>query len=258
MNDINVNVLLYRILQKLRIEPSIWVMRNPFKIYEFFVVLSGASLEKRHVVLDLGCGRGFQAQVLARYCKKVVGIDIDKKEITNAKKFLHGSCIENKVELICASLMEADLPESSLDRVFSFCVLEHISNPRTVLQEIVRLLKPGGELHISVDSLAPISSPTLLAKHREDHHVAQYFTKESLKQEIEAIGLEVLEIVPILTSQSAIREFEEIIMHGGYQAGIMRSILVYTRLRIGDLISSNTKGIMLVGRARKSNWGSND
>lgn len=258
MNILNAKVLLYRILQKLRIEPSILVVRNPFKIYEFFALLSGASLEKRHVVLDLGCGRGFQAQVLARYCKKVIGIDIDRKAIKDAKKFLRGSYVENNVEFICASLEEADLPESSLDRVFSFCVLEHISNPRTVLQEIARLLKPGGELHMSVDSLAPISSPTLLAKHREDHHVAQYFTKESLKQELETIGLEVLEIVPILTSQSAIREFEESIMHGGYQGGFIRRMIVYNQLRDGDRIFSGTEGIMLVGRARKYNWGSND
>lgn len=43
-------------------------------------------------------------------------------------------------------------PESSFDYVISLQVLEHVENPRPILSEIYRVLKPGGEAHIRCEN----------------------------------------------------------------------------------------------------------
>jgi 2-polyprenyl-3-methyl-5-hydroxy-6-metoxy-1,4-benzoquinol methylase len=227
------------------------MMQNPIKIHEFFSVVSGASLKKHHHVLDLGCGKGFQTQLLAAGCEKVIGVDIQERPIQEAYRFLRHSPVEDKVKFICTSLEEANLPPSSLDRVFSFCVLEHIPNLGGVLAEIVRLLKPGGELHVSVDSLATVKDPELLAKHRQEHFVNQYFTAASLNQQLRASGLQVLEIFPIFTGEFARHQFEERIRRGSFGQGMINRVLSYKRLRDEDKHSSSKEGIMLVARARR-------
>jgi 2-polyprenyl-3-methyl-5-hydroxy-6-metoxy-1,4-benzoquinol methylase len=251
LNKRNIKTSLYRILQSTRILPSVWMMRNPIKIHEYYQVVSGSSLQKHHVILDLGCGKGFQTQMLARRCESAIGVDINERPISEANRFLSNSCVEHKVSFLCTRIEEANLPPSSFDRIFSFCVLEHIPNLRSVLTEIARLLKPGGELHVSVDSLATVKDAELLTKHRLEHFVVQYFTKETLKRQLETSGLEVMDIFPILTSDYARKEFEMRIRQTPSVSGPITRMLRYKRFRDEDTHSLSSEGIMIVGRARR-------
>ena len=246
-----VKFLFYRAAQTLRILPHIWMLRSPFKIHEFRQVISGAGLRPEHVVFDLGCGKGHQTQLLALGSKHVVGLDVGEKQIADAKLFLENSCVKDKVEFICSRLEEAHLPSSTFDRVISFCVLEHIQNLNQVLAELVRVLKPGGELHASVDALTSIKDETLIARHKKDHYVVQYFNPTTLRKQLEASGLEVLEIFPILTGEFAMKRFEERIGSRDYSPNTLRRIRFYNRLRNDDLHSNSEEGIMLVVRARR-------
>jgi ubiquinone/menaquinone biosynthesis C-methylase UbiE len=223
---------------------------NPFKIYEFIEVVSGSRLKQEHSILDLGCGKGHWTLSLARRCHMAIGVDTSESQIAVARRFARHSPAKDRVQFLCTRLEEANLPATSLDRVFSFCVLEHILNLDRVLAEAVRLLKPGGELHVSVDSLANVKDRPLLAKHKCDHLVVQYFTEDSLQRQLQAAGLEVFEIYPILTSEFARQEFEKRIRRG-YKHGLVKRILLYRRFRDEDRHSRSREGIMLVGRARR-------
>lgn len=247
----NVKFLFYRTAQTFRILPNIWMLRSPFKIHEFHQVISGARLRAEHVVFDLGCGKGFQTQLVALGCKRVVGLDVGEKQIAAAKQFLENSCVEDKVEFICSKLEEAHLPSSTFDRVISFCVLEHVPNLNQVLAELVRVLKPGGELHASVDALTSIKDQALIARHKKDHYVVQYFNPTTLREQLEASGLEVLEIFPILTGEFAMKKFEERIESRDYSPNSLQRIRLYNRLRKDDLHPNGEEGIMLVVRARR-------
>ncbi len=100
------------------------------------------------------------------------------------------------------------MPSDTLDHVFSFCVLEHIRNLHEVLLEVRRILKPGGQVHVSVNSLATITSEALIGKHHRDNFVLQYFNQQTLREELQSAGLEVASIFPILTGEFARQEFE--------------------------------------------------
>jgi SAM-dependent methyltransferase len=251
MNRREIKTFAFRVIQLLRIVPSVWMFRNPFKIHEFLEVTKDSRLRNSHNSLDLGCGKGFQTQILARWCAKAVGVDTSKTAISMARRFLRHSCVEKKVQFICNRIENAELPDCSFDRVFSFCTLEHIPDLATVLSEIYRLLKPGGELHISLDSLANLSSRVLIEKHRRDHSVVQYFTVASIKSQLETFGLEPFEIFPIFTSDFSRREFERRIEEEHYGYGLMKRVSVYRVLRDWDQRNKSSKGIMLIARARR-------
>lgn len=238
--------------QDLRIVPTIWMMRNPFKIHEFREVLKGASVGSDHSILDLGCGSGFQTQVLARRCRHALGLDVAPGQIERAKQFLRNSCVEERVEFLCSRLEEAGLPAASFDRVFSFCVLEHIPNLSVVLRELVRLLKPGGEMHLSVDALSSIRDSALLERHRREHSVVQYFTPATLRTELESAGLQVTEIFPIMKGEFARKAFERRIQSRGFSHGLIGRLRFSRRLREDDERTGGAEGIMLVARARRN------
>jgi ubiquinone/menaquinone biosynthesis C-methylase UbiE len=241
----------YRVAQMSGAVPTVWMLRNPFKIHEYVEVVSGAGLAPGHAVLDLGCGKGFQTQIMARSCGRVIGLDVSPAKIAEARRFLEHSCVERKVEFIAGKIEEAGLPAESLDRVVSFCVLEHIPNLDRVLQELVRLLKPGGEMHVSVDALASIRDPELLARHRREHFVVEYFTPESLRARLSAAGFEVTEIRPIMTGEFARAQFEARIRVSDFTHGLFDRVRFYRRLKDDDRRSGSRDGIMLVARARK-------
>lgn len=241
----------YRVAQISRAVPTVWMLRNPFKIHEYVEVVSGAGLEPSHAVLDLGCGKGFQTQILARSCGRAIGLDVSPGKIAEAKKFLAHSCVEDRVEFLAGKIEEAGLPAASLDRVISFCVLEHIPNLDRVLAELKRLLKPGGEMHVSVDALSSIRDPELIARHRRDHFVVQYFTPETLRAQLEAAGFDVTEIRPIMTGEFARTQFETRIQKSDFTHGLFDRVRFYRRLREDDRRSGSADGIMLIARARR-------
>jgi len=89
--------------------------------------------------LEIGCGAGFEVWYLANHfgCD-AWGIDIAPRA---AWSHLAG----DRVHLLAGDVAGAHgLPPAAFDRVLSFTVWEHITRPREALEELFRLLKPGG------------------------------------------------------------------------------------------------------------------
>ena len=241
---------LYRLCNLVGIPPQKWMISNPFKIYEYEVVTEGVRLGPTHTILDLGCGKGHWTIMLARHCCTAIGVDISKEAIAFAQKFVRCSSLKKRVRFLAAYLEETNLPSNSLDFAFSFCVLEHVSDLEETLAALVRLLKPSGEFHFSVDALMSIRDEALLEKHRRDHHVVRYFTPAFLRQKMEEAGFEVMEIRPILTGDFARQEFERRIRYG-YRQNLFRRLRLVRAFREHDRSGESSEGIMLVGRVRR-------
>ncbi|MEK6578813.1 MAG: class I SAM-dependent methyltransferase [Bdellovibrionota bacterium] len=108
--------------------------------------------ESKDVFLDIGCSSGSQLELISsRFGCQGVGIDISSSAIEWAtkrdrfgNKFLEGSA-------------ERRLPfaDGSYDCVTCFDVIEHLENPTLALQEIFRVLRPGGRalFHIPVSDI---------------------------------------------------------------------------------------------------------
>jgi ubiquinone/menaquinone biosynthesis C-methylase UbiE len=234
----------------LGLHPNGWSVGNAFKVHEFKELVDRARLQPGAVVLDLGCGQGLQTQLLARRCANVVGVDVSSSAIEKAKWRQRFSPVRSRLHYYCSPLEAAGLPANHFDHVFSFCVLEHIPNLDVVLAELARIVKPGGTMHFTVDSLGTIHDPALIARHRKDHSVIEYFTADSIRQRLSSAGFDVTECYPIFTSARASEEFAKRIVSGG-SVSLPEKIRLYRELRREDRRNPSPEGIMVLVRARK-------
>jgi SAM-dependent methyltransferase len=103
----------------------------------FYAELVRSRLEPSSRVLDLGCGRGGLVEQLEHPLGQVVGVDPDVVSLWEHR--LAG-------ELPLAAALSGELPfvDGRFDMVFASWVLEHVAEPKKVLGEVGRVLRPGG------------------------------------------------------------------------------------------------------------------
>lgn len=92
--------------------------------------------------LDVGCGEGNALILASGKGWNTTGIDITDNRITEAKKEV--------ISFKEGGLLELQLPAESFDIIYMDSVLEHVLNPLDYLNEIKRLLSPGGVVYIGV------------------------------------------------------------------------------------------------------------
>jgi ubiquinone/menaquinone biosynthesis C-methylase UbiE len=102
---------------------------------------------KDKTVLDIGCGFGWLEYRLKKKIKKIIGIDINKKDITQAKKEIKS----NMVTFLVGSGLKLPVRPNSIDVVVASEVIEHLQkNSETLFfKEINRVLKIRGKLFIT-------------------------------------------------------------------------------------------------------------
>jgi len=145
-------------------------------------------------ILDVGCGRN----PLNMYVQsgRVVGIDPDRRLVAEAKeKLVHG-------EVCCGVGDELAFEDGSFDLVFMRGVVHHLSSEQRgeTFDEIRRVLKPGGELHVlepdpesRFRSLVWRVSERLGYEHEESPHIdsSGYVDASGLRDLCTGAGLEV-------------------------------------------------------------------
>ncbi|MFF4605242.1 class I SAM-dependent methyltransferase [Streptomyces sp. NPDC001339] len=112
-------------------------------------------------VLDLGCGAGRHAFECYRRGAQVVALDQNGDEIREVAKWF--AAMEEAGEApagASAVAMEGDalalpFPDDSFDVVIISEVMEHIPDDKGVLAEMVRVLRPGGRIAVTVPRYGP-------------------------------------------------------------------------------------------------------
>ncbi len=110
------------------------------------------SLRPRHA-LDVGCGPGHVALVLAPFCGAVQAVDASFEMVKIASARAASAAPAN---IVCQQAAAADLPfpDASMDLVTCRFSAHHWRHLSSGLQEIARVLRPGGTF-IVTDSVAP-------------------------------------------------------------------------------------------------------
>lgn len=133
-----------------------WVMREEsFKRK----LVQQANIQPKMKVLDLGCGTGTLTLMLKQAYPEaqMTGLDGDPEVLGIARNKTRGANIQWD-EGLASSL---PYPDSTFDSVVTSLVIHHLisDDKRRAFNEIYRVLKPNGELHI-LDFGAPHSSLT--------------------------------------------------------------------------------------------------
>ena len=110
-----------------------------------------ARIKAGYRVLDLGCGTATLSLLLKKthHDAEVFGLDADARVLEIARAKVAQSGLE--ITLNQGLSFELPYPENSFDRVLSSLLLHHLDrrNKRRTLDEVFRVLRPGGELHVA-------------------------------------------------------------------------------------------------------------
>jgi ubiquinone/menaquinone biosynthesis C-methylase UbiE len=95
-------------------------------------------------VLEVGCGRGVGLPVLARLLRptRLAGLDPEGAFLAEARARLAEAGVE--AETVRGDVRRMPFPDASFDVVVDFGTCYHIARPELGLDEVARVLAPGG------------------------------------------------------------------------------------------------------------------
>jgi 2-polyprenyl-3-methyl-5-hydroxy-6-metoxy-1,4-benzoquinol methylase len=161
-------------------------------------------------VLEIGCGLGSHAQLLAEAGCKVTAIDLTPRavELTNKRLSLQG--IPADVRLMDAEQM--DFEDEEFDFVWSWGVIHHSAGPERIIRQVRRVLRPKGQFRVmvyhrrSLEAYVSIVRGALSGKlfkgmsleeirsYYTDGYTAKFYTPFELSDMIRRCGLRTVEI----------------------------------------------------------------
>src|SRR5215470_6202132 len=99
-------------------------------------------------VLDLGCGTGWASRRLARVADEVVGLDVADEMLRRAE---HASSDFTNVRYLWGSAEKIPAPDDYFTKVLSVESFYYYADQGTALDELRRVLQPGGKLFVLIN-----------------------------------------------------------------------------------------------------------
>ncbi len=149
------------------------------------------------VLLDLGCGAGRHAFAALRRGARVVALDADPAELLRVQATAAAMTQAGEVPEPGSSIavrgdaLRLPLPDDSVDRVVAAEVLEHIRGDDAAIGELVRVLRPGGLIAVTVPARLPEKVNWLLDPdyYRTPGGHVRIYARRDLEHRLRAAGL---------------------------------------------------------------------
>jgi len=184
-------------------------------------------------ILELGCGAGGTGReaMAAGKAGRYVGLELDKGAAAIASEHLS--------EVLVGDVGDIDLRPlaGTFDALIISEVLEHLTDPWTTLEKLVRCLKPGGAVFASSPNIAHWQVLRELWSGRfvyaevgvMDKTHLRWFTPDSYREMFEGAGVEVLEVRALSPLRWKARVFDA--MTGGRLRHLFMSQIMITGRR---------------------------
>ena len=112
-------------------------------------------------VIDVGCGAGRHSFEAYRRGADVVAFDQDADELKNVDTMFRGMAdagqvpLSARAETVVGDALALPYPDGTFDCVIASEILEHVPADNTVIDELIRVLKVGGSLAVTVPRWLP-------------------------------------------------------------------------------------------------------
>ncbi len=155
--------------------------------------LDAANVSERARLLDICCGPGMLSAAAVKRNAKAVGLDFPGV-VALARKLVPGA------EFQSGDATALPFADNSFDAVVCGYGIMHVPDPEKALQEMLRVLRPGGRVALSVwDNEGPISGLGLIYKVVQDHanldvplphgpNIFQFSTIEKMRNALSKVG----------------------------------------------------------------------
>jgi len=190
-------------------------------------------------VLDICSSTGIIANYLSKYFGKVVGIDIDEAAV----KFSNNSHKKDNLEFIKSDSMAMEFQESEFDVAICAQVYEHVPDANKLIQEIYRVLKPGGicyfaagnrlninEAHYNLPFLSVIPRPLahiyIKAAGKADFYYEKHLSYWGLKSLVRSF--KIVDYTKNIIENPHLFYADYMIQKGSKKASLAKFILRYT------------------------------
>lgn len=199
------------------------------------------SLLRGAVVVDVGCGVGEVLSALTSHTTRV-GIEYSKRHLGLAKELS-----QERIALIRASSYSIPIRTRSVDAVICLEVIEHLEDDEGALREISRVLKPGGQLVISVPHAYYFPEYlTLLGHYR-------HYTRQGLTARLQRAQFRVVQYVEDYPLVQKLHYYPYMLFAGWHhvlnRCGC-RAESMYTRPIIGRLYQISSRSLSVFKRLR--------
>jgi 2-polyprenyl-3-methyl-5-hydroxy-6-metoxy-1,4-benzoquinol methylase len=164
-------------------------------------------------VLEIGCGLGAHSQLFAEAGCRLTAIDLTERAVDLTTRRLALRQLPGEVRQMDAEQM--DFAGEEFDFVWSWGVIHHSAHTDRIIEEVARVLKPGGEFRVMVynrhalDSYVKILRGVLTGKplrgmsiadilsYYTDGYIARYYTRTELADLLTQGGLEAKSVSPL-------------------------------------------------------------
>jgi 2-polyprenyl-3-methyl-5-hydroxy-6-metoxy-1,4-benzoquinol methylase len=146
---------------------------------------------RRGDLLEIGPGgRGVLLKAAREDGFRVQAVEIGEDNVRNLKKLLGDGAVQDK------DLAKVGFDSNSFDVVYMRDVLEHVLNPKPLLEEVNRILRPGGIISIAVPNIEGLIYKLV----RQNHVVifgfahVNYWSPQTLRRILNLTGFRVVDM----------------------------------------------------------------
>ncbi len=160
-------------------------------------------------ILDVGCGDGRLLRIFADRgiaAQRLYGIELDGRAVEAARS--QGFHVERK------RLEEAEYPPGFFGLAILQQVVEHVPDPRGVIQKLHRLLAPGGAVILETPNTASWDHRLFAKRYWGGYHIPRHFflfNKSSLARLVRACGFQVAQIRSLASPMFWIHSFHHVV-----------------------------------------------
>lgn len=118
-------------------------------LYDFLYSVNGEGKK----ILDFGPGDGWPSLIIAPFVNEVVGLDSSPKRVGVCRENAKRLSIPNAKFVSYEPGTNVPFEDNTFDGIVASSSIEQTPNPRAIINELYRVLKPGGKLRIFYEAL---------------------------------------------------------------------------------------------------------